>query len=281
MAIIPEAYKKDVGFLLNEETVEELRFRNGQAVSWVKGGAESFLNTLPVQQKELDYILQKACDYSFHSVQEQISCGFLTIEGGHRIGLCGTAVTETGKIVTIRGLSSLSIRLARERRDIATSLLNSLEKGYENTLILSPPGFGKTTLLRDMIRHISHRKRVGIVDERGEIAGMKQGKPSFDLGQSFDVIEHCPKKEGLLFLLRSMNPQVLAVDEITAKEDVEALLTANGCGVKLLATAHGTEKQDLERRQSYRQILQEQLFQKLISIHIEGGERSYQMEDLP
>ena len=154
-----------------------------------------------------------------------------------------------------------------------------------STLILAPPGAGKTTLLRDLIRAASDGEgmapqRVGVADERGEIAALFDGVPQLDVGPRTDVMEGCPKAWGLMTLLRGMNPQVLAVDEITAPEDVAALVSAAGCGVTLLATAHGAGREDLSRRKLYRGLLEEGVFRRLVRIRREAGRRIYKVEVL-
>ena len=154
-----------------------------------------------------------------------------------------------------------------------------------DTLILSPPGLGKTTLLRDIIRRVSEgegcrSRRVALADERGEVAALYHGVPQLEVGRRTDVVEGCPKAQGLMLLLRAMGPQVLAADEITAPEDVAALRTAAGCGVTLLATAHGADRTDLERRPVYRALLEERLFRKLVRIRPEGPGRAYTIEEL-
>ena len=154
-----------------------------------------------------------------------------------------------------------------------------------DTLILAPPGLGKTTLLRDLIRSVSEGEgcaplRISLADERGEVAAMYNGVPQMEVGRRTDVAEGCPKAQGLMLLLRAMNPQVLAVDEITAPEDVQALTAAAGCGVTLLATAHGESRADLERRSLYRPLLEEGLFRFLVGIRREGEGRAYTVKEL-
>ena len=156
---------------------------------------------------------------------------------------------------------------------------------FVNTLVLGPPGSGKTTLLRDLIRLISDGKgiepqRVGVADERGELAALWHGEPQFYIGRQTDVLDGCPKAEGLSILLRSMNPQVLAVDEITHPEDVAAMMEAVGCGVSLLASAHGGSLKDLERRQVYRNLLHEEIFHRAIFLSCDHGIRSAKVEVL-
>lgn len=284
--IVPRKYKKELEILLKNKQIEELRFRTGEALHYVTTEGETPLQKTTNTSEDLDYILTRACDYSLHSVQEQIAQGYLTMIGGHRLGICGTVVTEHGRIKTIRRLSSLSLRIAKEWKGIATALIPKLQVqgNFVNTLIISPPGQGKTTLLRDYIRILSSGEgvsplRIGLVDERSEIAALQQGTPQFQVGNRTDILEACPKSQGLLFLLRSMNPQVLVVDEITAEEDIKALIHVTGCGVKLLATAHASNKNDLNKRPLYQHLLQEKIFEKLITIIQTPKGRQYQVED--
>lgn len=266
---------------------EELRLRAGWPMTALIGGAERPLGGGPVEVRELEQLVEIASRASLHTVLDQVRRGYLTFEGGHRIGLCGTAAMRDGEIHSLRCISSANLRIARQVRGAATPVLDGLCPGgrLADTLILAPPGLGKTTLLRDLIRAVSEGEgcaplRVSLADERGEVAAMYNGVPQLEVGRRTDVAEGCPKAQGLMLLLRAMNPQVLAVDEITAPEDVRALMTAAGCGVTLLATAHGEGRTDLERRSLYRPLLEEGLFRFLVRIRRKGERRVYTVEEL-
>ena len=241
----------------------------------------------PVEGRELEQLVEIASRASLHTVLDQVRRGYLTFEGGHRIGLCGTAALREGEIHALRAISSANLRIARQVKGAAAPVLDGLCPGgrLADTLILAPPGLGKTTLLRDVIRSVSEGEgctplRVSLADERGEVAAMYNGRPQLEVGRRTDVAEGCPKAQGLMLLLRAMNPQVLAVDEITAPEDVGALITAAGCGVTLLATAHGEGRAGLERRPLYRPLLDEGLFRFLVRIRREGERRIHTIEEL-
>ena len=266
---------------------EELRLRAGWPMTVLLDGAERPLGGGPVEVRELEQLVEIASRASLHTVLDQVRRGYLTFEGGHRIGLCGTAVLRDGEIHSLRCIFSANLRIARQVRGAAAPVLDGLCPGgrLADALILAPPGLGKTTLLRDLIRAVSEGEgctplRVSLADERGEVAAMYNGVPQLEVGRRTDVAEGCPKAQGLMLLLRAMNPQVLAVDEITAPEDVRALMTAAGCGVTLLATAHGEGRADLERRSLYRPLLEEGLFRSLVCIRREGERRVYTVEEL-
>lgn len=268
-------------------TVEELRLRRGYPMTVLLPGGECPLGGEPVSEHDLREVLERASQASAHTVLEQVKQGFVTLRGGHRIGLCGTVSRKDGEITTLRYLSSLSIRVARAAEGQAAGLMPGLiENGMMlSTLILGPPGSGKTTLLRELIRTLSDGHgvsphRVGVADERGEIAALWQGKAQFRVGRRTDVLDGCPKAEGLSILLRGMNPQVLAVDEITHPEDVQAVVEAAGCGVSLLATAHGGGVTDLQHRPVYRRLLGEGVFRRVIVLNQTAGERSARVEVL-
>ena len=199
----------------------------------------------PVAVEELEQLLEIASRASVHAVLDQVRQGYLTLEGGHRIGLCGTAVCRAGEVQALPGAVLRQPPGGPADPRAAAPVLDGLCPGgrLTDTLILSPPGLGKTTLLRDLIRRVAQGEgceplRVGLADERGEVAALHGGRPQLEVGRRTDVVEGCPKAQGLMLLLRAMNPQVLAADEITAPEDVRALALAAGCGVTLLATAH-------------------------------------------
>ena len=266
------------------ERAEELRLRCGWPMAAVFPEGEVPLGGRKIVPQDLELLLEIASRASVHAVLAQLREGYLTIEGGHRLGLCGTAVLENGQMRNLRSLSSVSIRIARQHPGAALPLLSGLMEGGRlcSTLIAAPPGMGKTTLLRDLVRCISDGDgtpplRVGLADERGEVAALYGGVPQLRVGRRTDVIEGCPKAQGAMLLLRAMNPQVLAMDEITAPEDVTALLTAAGCGAVLLATAHG-EGDELTRRPLYRTMLEERIFQRVVSIQRTEQGRSYTVD---
>ena len=258
--------------------VEEIRLRAGRvpALTCPKGEV-SMKSADPVTTQEIELLVQNASRWSLHTVLDQLRQGYLTTRGGHRLGLCGTAVMEQGQVRTIREITSVNLRIAREKKGCASKLALHIKEGdaVGNTLIIAPPGAGKTTLLRDLIRQLSDcRLRVAVADERGELSAMWQGMAQLDLGASTDVLAGCPKAVAIEQLLRGMNPQVIAVDEITAAEDVRAIEQAVGCGVSLLATAHARQAEDLKRRALYRQLLTEGIFHHLVLIDRQGGRRN-------
>lgn len=292
MALLPYELRCLAEELQNQEkaAAEEIRLRTGRPLMlsgpWgeypVKSGRERLVRT-----EDLSTVLEIASQASAHAVLDRIREGFITIQGGHRVGLCGSTVVKDGEIHNLRAISSINVRIAREVRGAAERVLPKLwQDGYlQSTLIISPPGCGKTTLLRDLIRSISdgiscRPLRVGVADERGELAALYDGIPMTDVGGRTDILDGCPKGEALLMLLRGMNPQVLAADEITSPADAQALEQAFGCGVALLCTAHGSSSKDMKRRPVYRRLLSEGLFQKLVAIEIRNGERHYRVENI-
>lgn len=267
---------------------EELRLRVGRVPSLVlPEGERPVPGAAETTREEVRRVIELASRWSVHTVLEQMRQGFLTVEGGHRLGLCGTAVMEGERLRALRDISSVNLRIARQYKGLAGQLVRRLFRDGRllNTLILAPPGAGKTTLLRDLIRCISDgvavpSMRVAVADERGELAAVFQGRAQMDLGGCTDVMDNCPKAVAIPMLLRGMNPDVIAVDEITAREDVFAIEQAAGCGVTLLATAHGCGIQDLKRRPVYRDLLDKGVFQQVVTIHVEGGVRHTEIAEL-
>lgn len=269
------------------EGLEELRLRPGQPVCGVFRSGDRPLTRKSVTVGDLEQTLELASRASLHTVLPQLRQGFLTLRGGHRLGVCGSVQMRDGLIHAIEPLSALNLRLAREVPGAGEGLVEALCPGgtFRSTLILAPPGAGKTTLLRDLIRRLSDGEgcapyRVGLADERGEVAALYRGMPQLGVGSRTDVMEGCSKAQALMLLLRGMNPQILAADEITAGADVEAMESAAGCGVGLLCTAHGRDRADMVRRPLYRRLLETGVFEKLLTIRVAEGRRTYQVEEL-
>ena len=202
-----------------------------------------------VKGSDLHQILNNLMKYSYYAYEEDLAKGFVTIDGGHRVGICGKAVVEKGKVSLLREISSLNIRYAREIIGCSDTLMHHVlqQKRINNVLIVSPPGCGKTTLLRDMARNLSENYyKVAICDERNEIAGMHSGMTSYRFGPMVDVLAGCPKAEGMMMLIRSMAPDVIFVDEIGSQEDRKAIETCSHCGVAVITTTHGYSLDDVD-----------------------------------
>ena len=290
-ALLPPHLRRPVERLdgTSQARAEELRLRAGRPLTLVCPEGERTVPgaEAPVRSMDLSLVLEIATQASAHTALERVRNGFFTVRGGHRIGICGSGVVRDGEVRHLRQLSSLAIRVAREVPGLSAAVLDRLWSGgvLQSTLLLSPPGGGKTTLLRDLIRAVSDGEggpalRVGVADERGELAAMYQGEPQFSIGRQTDVLDGCPKGPALLMLLRGMNPQVLAADEITAPEDAAALEMAANCGVSLLCTAHAGSLEELKARPLYRRLLDEGLFRRLVIIERAGRERRYQVVEL-
>lgn len=260
---------------------EELRLRIGQSMSVLFSGREVVLPGEALREDELLRCLEKATGASLHSAAAEMSRGFIAHQG-LRIGLCGTVVEQNGAVKGFRTFSSLSIRIPHEVRGACDGVFHAMGRAlFENTLILSPPGVGKTTALRELIRLFSNSgMRVGVLDERGEIAAMSGARLGFDLGRGCDVLSLCGKREGAMMLLRGMNEQILAMDEITQPEDLGVIREIMGCGVGLLATAHAARAEDLRQRPLYAALLDERLFTQAIIIQLKDGERRYELKRL-
>lgn len=267
---------KDVKSALEHENLrfdylQEMRLRVGYPVILLYAGEEKILS-LKVTERSIRETLDYVSNYSLYAYENELKQGFITIEGGHRVGMAGQVLIENGRVKNLKYISSLNIRVSHEIVGCADKLFPYIthNKQMYHTLIISPPRCGKTTLLRDMIRQISDGNEyvkgctVGVVDERSELAGCYQGIAQNHMGMRTDVLDGCPKAEGMLMLIRSMSPQVIAVDEIGAPEEVQAIKYAMHCGCKMIATVHGESLEEIQRKPLLEQMIREQCFERYV-----------------
>lgn len=275
--------------------VEEIRLRTGQPIELCGRDGSRFLSasgglTQHVAESEalsasvLNHILQNITQFSLYAVEEELRRGYITIAGGHRVGVAGRIVLDSeGRVKSIRSISSLNIRIARAVPGVATPLRAYLARRKDgmpySALILSPPQCGKTTLIRDIARQWSENlvvrrqvpTKVAIVDERSEIAGCIEGIPQFSLGPRVDVLDGCPKAEGMLMAIRSLSPDVLVTDEIGRADDAIAVLEALYSGVTVIATAHAFSLEDWRRRPHMEDLFQSRAFARYVLLSRAAG----------
>lgn len=273
---IPTSHKK---------TIEEIRLRVDRPLMIEAFGNDYFVKengkltqhineSFIVKKEIIKKTFERLCEYSVYSVQNELINGFITIKGGHRIGIGGKVIYKDKNISTIKDISSLNIRIARQKIGISKDVVPFLwDKGsIFNTLIISPPQCGKTTLLRDIIRTISNNKiKVAVIDERSEIGGLHQGIPQNDLGFRTDVLDRVNKFEGTLMMLRALSPNVIATDELGAKEDIDAIHNSLKAGVKILATIHGESLLDIKTKPNIANIIDEKIFKRIIILDNSNG----------
>lgn len=251
----------------NREELEEIRFRVNRDIQITLSSGVFYAdkqgklsphptNSFLIEGKHLENCLEQFTSSSLYAHEHQLSQGYLTLEGGHRVGFCGTCTVTEGRVTGIRNISSINIRTAKEMIGISNKLMPRLVQGEQikNTLIISPPGCGKTTLLRDICRNLSNGFEsfsgtdIGVADERGELGAVYRGIPGNDLGIRTDISDNCPKAEGMIMLLRTMSPKVLITDEIGTKEDEQAIRKAMLSGVNVVCSVHGSDSDDIFKR---------------------------------
>lgn len=290
--------------------LEEVRIRDRKPLEVIYDGRYAFvtpggqLTMLPQEAYTPDKddcmkLLDIVTHHSLYSFEEELRRGYITVHGGHRIGIAGRAVLEQGRVRLLRDISGFNIRLAREVRGVSHKLVHSLVDPaagtIHHTLVISPPQCGKTTLIRDLARILSDGTwatlsglgpgmnggglKVGIVDERSEIAASVAGVPTFDVGPRTDVLDACPKAEGMMMMIRSLSPQVLIVDEIGHREDAEAIQEAIHAGIRVIASAHGRDIADVQRRPGLAPLFADQVFGRFVVLRGTGQHRLQQVFD--
>ncbi|AFC29777.1 Stage III sporulation protein AA [Paenibacillus mucilaginosus 3016] len=279
--------------------LQEIRIRENRPLELIRAGGSRFVTAegRTAQDSEAAYrptredcrtLLELLTQHSLYTFEEELKRGFITIAGGHRVGLAGRTVVEQGRVKYVKDVASFNIRIAREWKGAAAGVApHLLEPGTRRlcrTLVISPPQLGKTTLVRDLARLLSSGSaeagiggrsfKVGIVDERSEIAACVRGVPRFDVGPRTDVLDGCPKAEGMMMMIRSMSPEVLIADEIGRSEDAAAIHEALHAGIGLIATAHGRDVDDVRRRPILKELLAGGVFDRFVVLSRAAGEGS-------
>lgn len=288
----PKHIKEALENNISEEEVniiEEIRIRINLPII-VKLEEKEKIIDYKVSTEDINYIFQKICENSIYAYQNQIANGFVTIKGGNRVGIVGTAVVQNGKVTNLNYVSGLNFRIAQEIIGCSNKIMPNIIRGETiyNTLIIAMPGMGKTTLLRDIIRNLSNGftdgntkikgQNISVIDERGEISATYRGSSQNDLGIRTDVLNDIPKAIGMKMAIRSMAPQIIAADEIGSVDDVNAIQYAICCGIKGIFTAHGNSVEDVKKNTELKSLIDNKIFEKFIIIKKEDGRRKIIVE---
>ncbi|MCB2291982.1 stage III sporulation protein AA [Clostridium algoriphilum] len=278
--ILPKVIRNKLEQVDNLQQLEEIRIKVNKPMFIHIGSREEIWDYI-ASPEDIKYIMQRISNYSIYAFEDEIRQGYITIKGGHRVGLCGICVIENNSIKTIKDISSINIRACKEIIGCADKVMPYITNNNSvyNTIIISPPKCGKTTLLRDISRQISqgnknknfHGKNVSVIDERSEIAGSFKGIPQMDVGIRTDVLDNCPKSQGIMMAIRSMSPDVIVCDEIGTQKDMESVLMALNSGISLITTIHGFGIEDLYKRNVFKEIVDNFVFTRGIVLSNKKG----------
>lgn len=279
-SILPEHIEKEIKRISDYSSLQEIRIKVNKPLIIQVGGREvidSYIST----KEDLKKIFNIMSGYSIYSVEDELKQGYITIKGGHRVGICGDCVVQGDKVKTIKNISSLNIRVCKEIIGCSNNIIKKIihENKVFNTIIISPPNCGKTTLLRDIARNLSYGidgvnfkgKKVCIIDERSEIGACLEGINQMDIGIRTDIMDNCPKSVGIMMAIRSMAPEIIICDEIGTYDDIKSILTAVNCGVNLVTTIHGFGVEDLNKRDVFKDAVNNRIFERAIVLSGKNG----------
>lgn len=280
LSILPQNYQSYLRRLPDLDKLQEIRIKAEKPVIVNVNNNEIILNLI-AHIEEIKTIIQRTSNYSLYAFEEEIRQGFITIKGGHRVGICGKCIIEENRVKTIKHISSINIRVSREIIGCSDKIMPYLTQKDEilNTIIISPPKCGKTTILRDIARNISSGMKnlnqaghkVCIVDERSELAACCEGIPQMNVGIRTDVLDNCMKCEGIMMAIRSMSPDVIICDEIGTYKDMESILTALSCGVSLITTIHGSGLRDFNEKLVFKDLVANHVFERAVVMSSRAG----------